>query len=151
MKKEVKQIRGKNYYLLGINKEGQKVWLEQSSFDCGWYWGIGYVEVFNRSYSDILEHTHFDSLFLKNRIYDSFKEYFNDTTLENNEIWQLLELMKTLYTYRNFSDMLHTKGSHITTNNCKDIIGNDELYKDINERIIPTLLEEVYNLLGGVK
>ena len=149
MKKEVKQIKGKNYYLLGINKEGQKVWLEQSSFDCGWYWGIGYVEVFNRSYSDIQEHTHFDSLFLKNNIYDSFKGYFNDITLEDKEIWQLLELMKTLYTYRNFSDMIHTKGSHITTNNCKDIISNDELYKDINERIIPTLLEEVYNLLGG--
>ena len=43
MKKEIKKIFNKKNYLLGINKEGHKVCLEERAFDCDWYWGIGYV------------------------------------------------------------------------------------------------------------
>lgn len=28
------------HYLLGINKEGKHIWLEEPSWDCGWYWGF---------------------------------------------------------------------------------------------------------------
>ena len=47
---------GDDYYLLGINQENEKVWLEKPSWDCDWYWGFGYVEIFNQNYSVPLCH-----------------------------------------------------------------------------------------------
>lgn len=149
MKKETKKRFGHNYYLLGKNKEGQKVWLEEGHFDCGWYWGIGYVEIFNKNHTDIEVHTHFDSLFFNNEkcCYDLFKEYFSETTLNDNEIWELLENMKALYTLREYSDLLYRGGAHITKNKNKNIIENDEEYRRINNTIIPAILESVYKIL----
>ena len=151
MKKEIKILFGKKNYLLGERKEdGKKVWLEEASFDCGWYWGLGYIEIYNKRYSDIDEHTHFDSLFLNKNIYDSFVEYFSDCTLEKSEIWKLLENMQTLYTLRKYSDMLHCRGSHITDNSNKDFIQNDAEYKRINDVVIPKILQDTYKLFGEV-
>ena len=154
MKKEIKKVFGKTYYLLGIRKEDNaKVWLEEGHFDCDWYWGIGYVEIFNKNYTDIEEHTHFDSLFFKGNknCYDLFKEYFSETTLNNDELWKVLENMKSIYTMRNYSDLLYTGGAHITTNTFKDDIKNDAEYKRINDKIIPMLLNEIYKIVGGVE
>lgn len=154
MKKQVIEKFGKKYYLLGVRKEdNKKIWLEQASFDCKWYWGIGYIEAFNRRYTDIDAHTHFDCLFLKEKIYDGFKNYFKETTLADNEIWQLLELMQTIYQLRNFSDTIYQNGSHITSNNTEKEIFNKDIYKKMYDKInnedIPRLLEEVYKMLRG--
>lgn len=150
MKKQVIEKFGKKYYLLGTRKEdNKKVWLEQASFDCDWYWGIGYIEVFNHNYTDIDEHTHFNTLFLNS--YDTFKDYFKEITIENNEIWQLLEFMTTIYQLRNFSDTIYLKGSHITNNNTEELLFNKDIYKkmydNINNEDIPKLLEQVYKML----
>lgn len=152
MKKQTIEKFGNKYYLLGTRKEdNKKVWLEEGSFNCNWYWGVGYVEVFNHNYTDISEHTHFDSLFLKRNIHDSFKNYFKETTLSDNEIWQLLELMQTIYTLREMSDTIHRRGSHITTTNIEREIFNDNIYKNMYDKInndtIPALLNTVYELL----
>ena len=148
MRKEVINKFGKKYYLLGIRKEdNEKVWLEKASWDCEWYWGLGYVEVFNKNYTDIDEHTHFDSLFLKKDIYDSFINYFEETVLDNKEIWQLLENMKELYILRKYSDFLHISGANITKSKNKELIKNEDEYKKINALIIPTILDKVYEML----
>jgi len=154
MKKQVIEKFEKKYYLLGTRKEdNKKVWLEEGHFDCNWYWGTGYVEIFNTSYTDIEEHTHFDSLFLETNIYDSFKDYFKETTLCDNEIWVILELMKTIYQLRHTSDTIHQKGSYITESNTEKHIFNEDIYKKMYDKInnedIPRLLEEVYKLLRG--
>ena len=152
MKKQTIEKFGNKYYLLGTRKEdNKKIWLQEGSFDCNWYWGVGYVEVFNRNYTDISEHTHFNSLFLKTNIFDSFKDYFKDTTLSDDEIWQLLELMQTIYTLREMSDTIHRRGSHITTTNIENHIFNENIYINMYDKInndtIPTLLNTVYELL----
>lgn len=54
----------KNVYLIGINTEGEKVFLEEPSWDCGWYWGFGYLEVYTNNNNpsrakDVSSHTHF--------------------------------------------------------------------------------------------
>lgn len=139
----------KNQYLLGKDKDGRKVWLQEASWNCGWYWGLGYVRTFNKNYTDIDLHTHFDSLFLEKDIYNSFVNYFTETTLNKNEIWQLLELIQALYTLRKYSDMLHRKGANISKNSCANILKNDEEYKRINEVVIPELNNKVYELLSN--
>lgn len=58
---------GDDYYLLGINQNNEKVWLKQPSWDCDWYWGLGYVQTFEENYSDIDMHTHFNILFFNKK------------------------------------------------------------------------------------
>ena len=150
MEKKVKVVNGEKFYLLGKRKEDNKnVWLQNANFDCSWYWGVGYIEIFNNK-NEIIEHTHFDALFFNNKksCYDLFKDYFMETTLEDKEIWQLLEIMETIYTMRKYSDMLYRGGSYITENVEKDIIKNDTEYKRINDVLIPKLLEDIYALLS---
>ena len=38
-----KQVKEKNDILLRSRKEGERVYLSKHSWDCGWYWGFGYV------------------------------------------------------------------------------------------------------------
>ena len=147
MKKETITRFGNTYYLLGIRKEDdKKVYLKKPTFDCGWYWGIGYVETFRRN--DIHDHQHFDSLFLSHNIYDGFKDYFKEITLDDKEIWTLLELMQSAYTMRKYSDMLHSKGAHISSNPLGNLIASDHEYNRINNIIMPSINNEIEKLLS---
>lgn len=140
-----KEIRNTNY-LLGVNKDNEKVWLKQASFDCGWYYGFGYVETHD-------SHSHFDSMFLKENIYHSFKDYFQEIVLNDDEVWALLELMQEFYTLRKYSDLLHTSGAHITKGS--DILeeqkeNNMREYDRINKVLLPAIFKQVYTILGEV-
>lgn len=144
---------GNDYYLLGINQNDEKVWLKQPSWDCDWYYGLGYVQVFKQDYSDINMHAHFDSLFFNTNKngYDAFREYFKEITLSNKELWILLECIKSLYTLREYSDFLHISGSHYTSNPCKELLKNEDEYNRINKILIPNLWKQVENILKGEK
>lgn len=151
MKKQVSRAFGKTIYLLGIDGNGTKYWLEEATFDCGWYWGLGYVETYTNNRNpklsrDINSHEHFDTKFLKH--YQDFDNFFEKTVLNEKETWQLLELMKSAYIMREYSDTLHRGGAHLTQNPCKDIIQNLDEYTRINTKVIPAIMNQVYKLLG---
>ena len=55
------------------------------------------------------------------------------------------ELMKSIYTLREYSDFIYRGGAHITSNPCKNDIKNDDEYKRINKVIIPSLLKKYMN------
>lgn len=149
MNKKVIEKFNKKFYLLGIRREdGVEVYLEESKWDCNWYWGIGYLSVFEDDMSDCNESVHFDFVIDPMTI-ESFKEYFSDYVLSDKEIYTLLENMRTLYTIRAYSDVLYHGGSFITENNSKDLIKNDTEYNRINKILIPTILKDIYKLLGG--
>ena len=141
-----KQYDAKKGFLLGIDLEGKKVWLQKPSWDCGWYWGFGYVQQWFRG--DIDMHTHFDSLFLEKDLHDSFMAYFKETTLTKNEVWTLLELMKTFYNLKEYAEVVGRGGSHITTNPLKDLIINNDEVERINKVILPKLFDEVAKLFA---
>jgi hypothetical protein len=88
-------------------------------------------------------------LFLNSYIPESFKDYFVDSPLSDDEIYTLLELMDSLYTVRQYSDLIYNGSSNISFNSCSKIIKNEEEYERINEVVIPALLSDIYNLLGG--
>ena len=157
MNKKVITWHGKKYYLLGVDKYGNKRWLEEAHWDCDWYWGFGYVETFTNNPRpelsvDISEHTHFDSLFLsKCTALDSWKSLFKDSVLSENEIWQLLELMQTFYTAKSWATTVYLGGSHYTTNCLSDVIKDDKEYNRINKVVIPAIINKVYDLLSPDK
>lgn len=157
MKKKSFTWDGRNYFLIGTDGT-DNYYLEEASFDCDWYWGGGYVETFSnksnpKKSKDITSHNHFDNLIFNVGVdgYTAFKKFFKDSPLEDSEIWTLLELMKTFYTMRTYSDTLYRGGSHYTSNKLSDTIKNKEEYDRINKIVIPAIMDSVYSLLGGVK
>ena len=155
MKKQVKKAFGKNVYLLGADKEGTYSWLEEATWDCGWYWGAGYVETYTNNKCpeksrDISSHQHFGELFLKGpeMCKDMLDEFFNETPLNDSEKWKLLELMKTIYTLKEYSELVYIGGSHITDNPLREVIKSEEEYNRINKVVLPQLFKEVYKILG---
>ena len=157
MKKHSFEWHGRRYYLLGADKEEQKYYLRTASFDCGWYWGIGYVQTFTnkrnpRLSKDISSYDHFDAMFfgIENRNgFDAFREAFPFNPFSDDEIWEICELMKSAYTARHYADMLYCGGSNYTENPAKDIIKNSEEYDRINKVVIPEIMEKLYAILKG--
>lgn len=154
MKKRTEKAFGKKIFLLGKDANGARYWLEAATWDCDWYWGFGYITTYTNNINpsrarDIDSLQHFNRLFLlKNKsACECFNNFFVETTLTENEIWQLLELMKTFYIMRDYSDALHRGGSNYATNPIKDIIKNDDEYNRINKSVLPELFNSVYQLL----
>lgn len=142
-----KQLTSKGY-LLGKDLEGNMVYLVKSSWDCGWYWGFGYVQGYeNNRKRDFNYHTHFDRLFLSGNIHTSFKDYFEETTLNDEEIWKLLELMKTFYTLKESAGLFGRGSSGITKNPATDVLVNKKLVENINHHLLPYVFEKIDELL----
>lgn len=145
---------GKDIYFLGRDSEGVAHWLEAGSWDCGWYWGFGYVETYTNNEHpersrDISSHTHFDGLKQNGgNMFDNFKEKFVDTPLNDSEIWKLCELMETFYISNKYARALHCGGAHYTENPAKETIKNDTEYERINKKVIPEIMDQVYKLLS---
>lgn len=156
MKKEKKFAFRKNIFLLGEDKNGIKYWLEEALWNCNWYWGFGYIETYTNNRNpersrDISSHQHFDDLFLKSNIFDSYKNFFKETTLNDNEIWELLGYMEEFYTMKKYSNLLYC-GNQITSNaknikEEKNEIENKKEYERINKILMPELFKKIYKLL----
>ena len=66
---------GKDIYLLGEDQDGIKYWLQSPSFDCGWYWGFGYIMTYTNNRrpdlaKDIDSHQHIEGLLGQQYTYD---------------------------------------------------------------------------------
>lgn len=155
MKKKMVRVFGKEHYLLGNGHDGIYYYLQKENWDCGWYWGLGYVESFTNNSNptasrDIASHSHFDYMFFHEKNgYDNFKEFFQETPLSDKEIWTLCELMKSAYTLRNMADLTYRGGAHYTTNPCQGCLHDVEMNQKINDIMIPAVMAEVRNLLIG--
>lgn len=154
MKKEKRHAFGKDIYLLGADEDGIKYWLEAASFDCGWYYGFGYVETYTNNRNperskDIESHQHYDGLILNGRSPspEEFKKVLPTTPLKDDEIWKLNELMRTFYTMRAYMDLIYKGSSNITRNNCYDVIKNDGEWLRLKDEAMPALFKEIYKLL----
>ena len=154
MNKRKSHAFGKDIYLLGADDEGTMYWLEEPTWDCGWYWGFGYIETYTHNLCpdlalDINSHGHFKCLSNDNRtnLYDGFKKKFQHTPLANNEIWLLCELMKSYYTLRDYADMCYTGGAHYTGNPCAQVIKNENEYNRINQEVLPRIFAAIRNIL----
>ena len=120
--------------------DGEKVWLEPPSWDCGWYWGYGYIHNKNL-------HTHFDWLDTNDNLYNAIEKRFNGTfSLQGSNLWIFCELMQTFYYLKDIADVYRCGGSHYTSNPLADILRNPEEYKRINENLLPKIFIEIDKL-----
>lgn len=150
LEKEKSHTLGSTYYLLGMDENKVKYYLEKGKFECGWYWSGGYIETFNRNKSDINLHTHYDTgevNGLRFSYYDDFDKIFKVCTLTESEKWKFHELMRTFYTAKEAMEMSYRGGSHVTTNPLSDLIQNKAVYDHYNN-LIEKIHEELDKLLS---
>lgn len=144
---------GHKLFLLGI-KDGIYYWLHEPTWDCGWYWGLGYVETYtNTKYPenamDIESHQHLRTMFLNknaNIVYE-LKSFFDDIVLSEKEMYQFAELIKSMYICRDFADMTNRGGANYTTNPCKNILQDDKLNNHVNNTMLPAIFKQIELLL----
>lgn len=156
LKKRYIRWYNREFYLLGVDNDGKKYWLEAPRWECNWYWSVGHVEVLSNQRvpqlsKDIEMHTHFDSLFLdgESNYIDGYKALFiAGVTLSDKEIWKLLEAMKCLYLLREYANCLHRKGTNIAqVDELKDIVLNPLERERLCCKAISQTWEVVRNLL----
>lgn len=147
-------------YYLGFDGT-DKWWLLEPSWDCDWYWGLGYVRTYTNhgdpcTAKDLSTHMHFDYLFLRPSVendgtmyIDAWKKRFVQTPFSDKEIWKILELMKCMYTARHYADMLLRGGGNIShCVDAKEIISNPEERERINKEVIPGLWKLLKSILA---
>lgn len=157
-----------DYYLIGKDNEGKRVWLEKPSWDCGWYWGFGYLRTMqgNREPSkarDIDSHTHWDSSVAESHknAHDWFVDTFGKPTTDifgnkvkaekgtrmcrftDQQLWTLCELMATAYTLKETADVLGHGKSNYGENPCAKVIKNTREAKRINSKVLPAIFAEI--------
>ena len=157
LNKQKSHAFGKDTYLLGSDNDGIKYWLEAPKWDCGWYWGFGYVKTYTNNSSpskakDINSHQHIDSSFMGNIGGKYVHNIFDAPTLKNktfseSEGWVLSELFKTFYTLKKTAELYNRGGSHLTTNPLADLLKDTDAEKHINEVLIPAVTAKIIEIL----
>lgn len=148
---------GKDIFLLGKDSEGTKYWLEAPKWDCGWYWGFGYVETYTNNNhpskaKDVSSHQHIDSSFIGEIGIEYIHNIFDcpllvETTFTTNEGWILTELFKSFYLLKETAEFYGHGGTHTTTNPLAKELTNKEEVKKINEVLIPLVMAEILKML----
>ena len=161
-KKMIKLIDGKDKVFFGKRKsDGAMISMDKPVFDCGWYWGFGYLGNSREHYhlSGYQSVDHF--LTLADGSYKSFTEKRNINMYDalitdydlseaiKKDLWQFCELVTTIYTLKAIAETHSRGGSHFTTNNCQDILKDNELYKKYTFDLIPKVCQELWNLISN--
>ena len=153
MEKKTSKAFGKTVWLLGKDKDGISYWLEAPSWDCGWYWGFGYVETYTNNRNpeksrDISSHQHFNNMFLNGPkcSRDMFKEFFVETPLSDDEIWELVDYMQTFYTLKSAAELFRHGYSWQTSRAKIEALQNEKQERLINNALIPEVFERIEKL-----
>ena len=135
-----KRINGDKILL--FKADNNRYYLRKPKFDCGWYWGLGYLATGRGS------HLHFDTYFENKPFCDALAD-FDDTPFTKEESYIITDYMGQLYTLSEMADMLHLGNTHVTSN-AKVL----EQFKEQNtaeyKRICNVLIPTVWNALVDV-
>lgn len=134
------------------------VFIVRPTWNCGWYWGFGYLERWNARKDDIDFHVHLDYEFGTDKRgrrcqwYEGMKEVLDQGDVFENDLqrWQFLEIVKTIYNLKMTAEVLDRGGSHYASNPLSDEIYNPIEVRRINEYLIPKLIDKMYVVLGVV-
>ena len=131
------------------------VFIKRPSFECGWYWGFGYLERWNGRKGDIDFHSHIDHEFGTNKDgrrvnwYEGMQDLLDqgDVFVDDHDRWKFLEIVKTIYNLKMTAEVLGRGGSHYASNPLADEIKHHNEVRRINNYLIPKLIDEMYKVL----
>lgn len=116
----------------GTYADGQSIRLNKHQWDCGWYWGFGYIG--NRDC-----HFHFDSLIGNTKL---ASELFSKTNITDKEWWVIRDLFVQAYALKRAAGVYIYGGHQTSEPGITDIIKDKELANTLNKD-----LETVLNVL----
>ncbi len=143
-----------NKFYIG-SRDNEKIYLSAPSWDCGWYWGFGYLG--NKHC-----HYHVDGLttrewydtekkcfqFKRVNLFDGFRLEFGDTfKITDADLWTLCELFETFYHLKESAEVFGRGGCHMTTNPLQDTLKDADFATKINNVLLPQVFEEIYRVL----
>lgn len=154
-------IRKYEKIYLGSVKGKGRIYLTPPSWDCGWYWGFGYL-------GNSRNHYHVDGLKEKITYHhvggekpqivrdvkrmclcDGFKQEFGKSFIvkDDEEIWKLAELFETFYLLRETAELFGRGGCNVSENPLSGLLKNEECVNKINSELLPQVFEQIYRIL----
>ena len=131
-----------NKIYLGNTTQCGGLYLSKHSWDCGWYWGFGYIG--NNSC-----HMHIDSLM--GAEYDIRSIYDKGSPITQNQWWIIRDLFKQAYALQKVADVYRHGGHQTSKPGITDCIKNLEMAALINKDL-EIVLNKVWDfLLNEVK
>jgi hypothetical protein len=130
--------------LLGIN-DGENIYLSDPTWDCGWYWGFGYLGNKNCHYhlSGLPKQYNTD-------MKTALDLHFGDTLrIAPSEKWLFAELVQTAYALKETAEVLGRGGSHLTTNTLCELIKNPAEVERINKVLLPAIFDEMHGIMSN--
>ena len=149
-------ITEKGYYL-GVTKDGEKVYMPKPSWDCGWYWGFGYLEGYNvKGRPSLKSHTHWDCTVANSGLdaFDAMKKKFRSLSISDEDLWKLCDLMDSFYTLKSAAEVMMKGGSNYTSKAYLRAVEDKDEVKKINEQMLPAVFEaidDIFNELAVAK
>ncbi len=144
MEKTPKTLRKYSKFLLG-NHNNEPIYLYPPSWNCGWYWGFGYLGNKNCHY-------HLSGISNGKDLHTGLKEHFGETLkIKPSDLWTFAELINSAYKLKEAAEVLGRGGSHLTSNPCKEIIKNKKEVKRINYIVLPAIFDEIYKIIDRNK
>lgn len=143
---------GKEVYLLGSDSDGVTYWLEAPSWDCGWYWGFGYIETYtdnNRPSCSVDKESHQHAI-------DFYPEWCNkilkEKTFSDDEQWVLCELFENFYTLKNLAETQKHEGKEGNYTGKRQGFDYRKLLREdvnINRDCLPFVMAKIVSILSG--
>ena len=122
---------------LGNTAEHGRLYLSKHSWDCGWYWGFGYI-------GNSRLHMHIESLI--NSEHDVKKIFDKSTKITQNQWWIIRDLFKQAYALKEAAEVYRHGGHQTSKPGITDCIKNLEMAARINKDL-ETVLNKVWDFL----
>ena len=163
IKKQANRAFGKDIVLLYQENDNTFVWLEAPKWDCGWYWGFGYLETYTNNRhpensNDIKSHSHVSSVLWNEK--EKYASCFHDIqtlqgcVLTQQEDWIVVDLFKQFYKWREIADMLHTGNANVSGDAAANVIpplyaerGQHPLYRLVTGVYLPRIMQAIMDRL----
>lgn len=134
-----KILLGKMKSDAGTSADGENVWLTKHEWQCGWYWGFGYLGNKNC-------HFHFDSLLYikdgKGSVKYCASDLFESTNISDKEWWVMRDLFVQAYALQKAAEVYRNGGHQSTLAGVTDLIKDADIAKRLNadlEKVLNTL------------
>lgn len=121
--------------------DNDRIYLKKHSWDCGWYWGFGYLGNKN-------SHFHIESLLQRET---NINAIFSKTKLTQDQWWIIRDLFIQAYALKKCAEVYQYGGHQTSETGITDIIQNKDKANAINkdlEIILNTVWDYITNILG---
>ena len=123
----------------GYFQPKEKIYLTSHTWDCDWYWGMGYI-----GNKDI--HTHFNSEFLSNN--DYLSEHI-ESVFTDSEWWVIRDLFKQAYALKECAAVYRHGGHQTTKKGLTDVIQSKTMEDRLNADLKAVLDKVWYYMTKG--